>query len=601
MNAKELSERMSNQAESLATYLLPNGKRRGREWKVGSVDGEEGDSLSVCVQGAKCGVWKDFHGGKGGDMLDLWMAVRGSTLPEAMKDAAEYLGIRDTMPANQPPPKTYTKPEKPRGKLAQGRALEWLTSRGLTAETIAAFKIVEQKRGEKVYALFPYFSESGEYINGKSRNIDEKKDMRQEADAMPCLFGWHLIDPKQRTIAITEGEIDAMTLHQMGIPALSCNAGAGNHQWIESDWERLERFSEIIIFYDCDESGEKGAREVIQRLGPERCRRAQYTYEAKDANDMLQKGCERSDFIEVMDSAKSMDPEELRAISDFIGDVKASFYPVEGAARPPRLYLDQEFSWFEFRGGEVTLWTGINGHGKSMLLSQVSLGLMRQGEVFTVFSGEMQPARQLKRMVKQATGLDRPAGPYIDAVGAWLADKCWVFNQVGMAKIDRLLEVFTYAHRRYGSTHFVIDSLMTTDVPDDGPRANTAQKEAIAKLCGFAKQFNVHVHLVAHPRKGRDETAGPGKMDVAGSGHLTNGVDNIFSVWKAQKDEAKPDDTGERDAKLELMKQREDGVQNFSLSLWFNKASMQYRSSSRPYYFCYVDYSNRENPDEYAH
>jgi hypothetical protein len=35
-------------------------------------------------------------------------------------------------------------------------------------------------------------------------------------------------------VAITEGEIDAMTLHQVGIPALSVNAGAGNHQWIET-------------------------------------------------------------------------------------------------------------------------------------------------------------------------------------------------------------------------------------------------------------------------------------------------------------------------------------------------------------------------------
>ena len=36
-----------------------------------------------------------------------------------------------------------------------------------------------------------------------------------------------------------------MTLHQCGVPALSVNAGAGNHQWMENDWERLERFSEM--------------------------------------------------------------------------------------------------------------------------------------------------------------------------------------------------------------------------------------------------------------------------------------------------------------------------------------------------------------------
>lgn len=44
-----------------------------------------------------------------------------------------------------------------------------------------------------------------------------------------------------------------MSLHQYGIPALSVNAEANNHQWIENDWVRLERFSEILVFFDSDE------------------------------------------------------------------------------------------------------------------------------------------------------------------------------------------------------------------------------------------------------------------------------------------------------------------------------------------------------------
>jgi hypothetical protein len=87
--------------------------------------------------------------------------------------------------------------------------------------------------------------------------------------------------------------------------------------------------------------------------------------------------------------------------------------------------------------------------------------------------------------------------------------------------------------------HVVIDSLMMTDVPEDGPGSMTAQKEAIRSLCDFAKRTGVHVHLVAHPRKGKDESAGPGKMDVAGSGKITDGADNVFTVWRAQKDEAR--------------------------------------------------------------
>lgn len=127
-------------------------------------------------------------------------------------------------------------------------------------------------------------------INYKLRNVSEKKDMQQAGGAEPCLFGWHLIDPKARSIAITEGEIDAMSLHQCGIPAMSVNAGAGNHQWIENDWEKLERFSEILVFFDNDEAGNKGAAEIIHRLGAERCKRVQLP--TKDANEWLMQGAE---------------------------------------------------------------------------------------------------------------------------------------------------------------------------------------------------------------------------------------------------------------------------------------------------------------------
>jgi twinkle protein len=169
-------------------------------------------------------------------------------------------------------------------------------------------------------------------------------------------------------------------------------------------------------------------------------------------------------------------------------------------------------------------------------------------------------------------------------VSEWLHDRCFIFNQTGSATLKRLLEVFAYAVKRYGVSHVVIDSLMMTDVPEDGAGAMTAQKEAIRALCDFGKRTGAHVHLVAHPRKGKDESAGPGKMDVAGSGKITDGADNVFTVWRSQKDEAGEYDPEKPDAKLELKKQRNGDTQNYSQWLWFDKACMQFRArkSLRP-------------------
>lgn len=587
MNANEIAQRLAGDAANVAQYLFPNGKRKSGEWRVGGISGEEGQSLGIRLTGAKAGVWADFSSGEKGDLLDAWAAVRGCSIAEAIREAKDYLGVRDSMPEREK--KTFKRPAKPQCQSAKAGALEWLKGRGLTPETIAAFRIAEQTRGDKTYAVFPYLRD-GELVNVKYRNIAEKKDMRQEGGAEPCLFGWHLIDPKARTVAICEGEIDAMTLHQCGVPALSVNAGAGNHQWLENDWERLDRFSEILIFFDNDDAGKAGAQEIVRRLGLERCKLV--TLPAKDANDYLLQGADASDFWEATRNAKTMDPEELRQASDFINKVKSMFYPAHTDERDPVLRLDKELDWFEFRPGELSVWTGYNGHGKSLMLSQVLLGLMAQGERVTVFSGEMTPERQLKRVVKQATGLDRPTMQYIDAVGEWVTDKLWFFNVVGSAGIDRLLQVFLYANKRYGMRHFVIDSLMMTDVPEDGPGSMTAQKEAVRKLCDFARRNGCHLHLVAHPRKGADETKGPGKLDVAGSSKITDGADNVFTVWSARRDENDPDiDPDKPDARLELQKQRNGDTQHYTQHLWFCKAAQQFATTPRRLPVSYVPYS----------
>lgn len=588
MNITELSQKLASNAEQIAGYLLPAGKRQSGEWKVGGTDGEVGKSLSVRLSGAKAGVWKDFASGESGDLIDLWASVRGLSIAESITEAKQYLGIRDATIIK--PTKAYKRPEKPRCQAPKSGVKEWLNGRGITDKTLAEFKVAERLQDGKTFAVFPYIRD-GELINVKYRNVSDKKEMRQEGGAEPCLYGWHLIPPNARSVVICEGEVDALTLHQMGIHALSVNAGAGNHQWIESDWERLDRFSDICLCFDADEPGQKGAAEVANRLGLDRCRIA--TLGAKDANEWLQSGATAANFMEAIARAQPITPDEIKSSAEFRAKLLNSFYPERDDIPAPALKIDSEFDWFHFRPGELTVWTGYSGHGKSLLLSQVQLGLMASGERFVVFSGEMQPHMLLKRMVKQATGLDRPTVGYIDAVLEWTKDKFWIYNETGSTTLARLMDVFTYANKRFGVKHFVIDSLMMTDVPEDGPGAHSAQKAAVQKLCDFAKRTGSHMHLVAHPRKGKDESGAPGKADVSGSSKITDGADNVFSVWRAQKDmpEPNPNDTeayekwqkiqDSPDAKLVLKKQRNGDSQDRTLYMWFDSESMQYRCTKR--------------------
>ncbi len=592
-NAKDIAQALEAHAPEVAAYLLPHGKKAGAEWKAGSIRGDAGTSLSVRISGAKKGVWSDFATQESGDLLDLWAACRGLSILGAMQEAAQYLGLALESPTR--PVKTYTRPEKPKSHTPKAGALEWLKSRGLTAETIAAFKVGEAERGGKTYAIFPYLRD-GEFINAKHRNIADKHDMWQEKGSEPCLFGWHLVNPSDRQIVITEGEIDALTLHQFGFRALSVNAGAGNFQWLENDWDRLAQFSDIVVAFDDDEAGQKGAQEAIRRLGVDRCRLA-IMPGYKDANDALQAGMDGEYFFEAIKAAKPVDPEGLQSFADFMGKVKSMFYPAPGV--PEVGYTlevgDRRFEWLKFRPGEISVWTGTNGHGKSQFIAQQAIQQAAQGARWCIFSGEMMAPTQLKRMCKIASGMDRPSPEYLDAIGEWMADKLWVITRVGSIQIEPLIELFTYANRRYGCDAFLIDSLMMLDVPEDGNGAFTAQKKVVQILADFAKRYGVHVHLVAHPRKGRDESERPGKLDVAGSSKITDGADNVLSVWSAKHDPQTPGyNPEEPDGFVTLHKQRNGDVQERAIAVWSHAESRQYTPASNRRTVRMVPFSKRE-------
>ena len=139
MNAAELSLRMAGEAAAIAQYLLPGGKRQSGEWKAGSVNGDEGKSLSVRLSGAKAGVWADFASGESGDLLDLWAAVRGISVSQAMAEAKQYIGVRDTMPER--PVKSFKRPSKPQCQAPKSAVLDWLNGRGLTEATAGSKSI----------------------------------------------------------------------------------------------------------------------------------------------------------------------------------------------------------------------------------------------------------------------------------------------------------------------------------------------------------------------------------------------------------------------------------------------------------------------------
>jgi twinkle protein len=593
----EIKRALESRALEVAEHLLPRGVLEGQEWCAGSVAGEPGKSLKVRVRGGKAGLWSDFAaGGESGDLIDLWQAVKHLSLIEALDDTRKWLGLDP--PNFERRAKTYRRPDRPKCTAPKSAVLEYLTTqRKLSAEAIRIYRVGEDGRT----IVFPSLLLDGELAAVKYLAIDRtpegKKKTRVEPGCEPALFGWQAIDPEAREVTITEGEIDALTAFDYGWPALSVPFGGGRgdkQAWIESEFERLARFEVIYLALDMDAEGEAAADEIVSRLGRHRCRRV--ILPRKDLNDCLKAAISAAQIRQCFEAAQSLDPPELERAGTYADAVVNLFWPASGDEPGYRLPWRKAGDRLVFRPGELTLWTGATGMGKSQILSNALVAIGEQGARVCLASLEMAPGQSLRRLVKQAGNVDRPTEGFIREVMGWLDGWLWVFGLVGKTAVSRIIEVFEYARCRYGCDVFVIDSLMRLGI---GSEDYEGQEKAVFELVSWAVAKGVHVHLVAHARKS-DRAAShavPDVEDVKGTSEIAANAANIIGIWRNRKLEdeiriaTEAADRGDAEAQLKLeeltqkppvivnvAKQR-NGDWEGKFGLWFNPQTYQYRSA----------------------
>lgn len=200
-----------------------------------------------------------------------------------------------------------------------------------------------------------------------------------------------------------------------------------------------------------------------------------------------------------------------------------------------------------FFAGELSVWTGKRGMGKSTILSQLLLNAIDQGHRVCAYSGELDKAQFREWAYLQAAGpehigyRDDPltgkrlptVNPAVDSmISEWLKERFWLFDLERNTRHDpdSILSQFSYAKMRYGADVFLVDNIMAVDF--NGVREADFYREQskfTQALASFAKRQHVHVHLVVHPRKSSSGQAGKTTADdVHGSGDITNRADNVF-------------------------------------------------------------------------
>lgn len=301
-------------------------------------------------------------------------------------------------------------------------------------------------------------------------------------------------------------------------------------------------------------------------------------------NKYLTNQIERKEYIkqlDVIDTYEIDTEDNFKNIHDLDLSDEERVYIKSGVRQ-----IDRDIKGFAL--GELSVWSGGNGSAKSTFLNQLALETINQNYNVAIYSGELTSKRLMQWITLQASGKDNVINvngfykPTDDAKGKilyWLDGKLFVFDNSKGNKKDIILQSIRDVVMKKKVQVVIIDNLMSIEL--DNTSKYDEQSTFIKELSSMAKELNIHIHFVCHPRK---TTLFLRKNDISGTADLTNIADNVFILHRVGKDFIRnfKETFDIRDDKYELFsysnvieicKNREYGVQDEFIGLYYEKES----------------------------
>jgi twinkle protein len=183
--------------------------------------------------------------------------------------------------------------------------------------------------------------------------------------------------------------------------------------------------------------------------------------------------------------------------------------------------------------------------------------------------------------IKQ-TKLPKPNEKYFKLLDAFYDEKMYLYDSDDYAKDNELLKAMEYMAKREGAKVFVVDNLATMHITENGD-LNEKQMSLIILLKGFARKFNVVVHLVAHPKKPQVGQHRVDKYDISGTANISNLADRVFGFHRLTNKERGDEKQDYKDWNNVLMvfKDRKFGIFDEEVKFKFNHFSKRYYETDK--------------------
>ena len=448
--------------------------------------------------------------------------------------------------------RSYKRPDAPRVVL-EGAEWNYIAKRQITQDTARAFGV----GGADGEIVFPFYETQEQFKTNAPvfikyrpahKIIKGEAKARRAKDAKPVLFGMHLCDPSNGLLTIFEGEFDCLAGYQAGgVNCVSVPSGCKDFTWLETCVDFVRQFDRVLVMADHDEPGMEMLRELSVKLESPVFRPDFELYRnCKDANEILFR--HGTDALKAaMDSAKPQETLGLLNLAD-IEQVDYAHMPRALSGIPT---LDRiTGGMYE---GDLNVWTGKRGEGKSTVLTQLLVEAIEQGYNVCAYSGEIPKERFKYGVSLQAAGSefirdfeDSIAGRVsqyvpkdsLQKINKWLDGRFWLYDNqiVETDEAESVIRVFEQAYRRYNCKVFLVDNLMCIRSCKRYQDFYQMQADFAVRLRKLAQKLGILIHLVVHPRKTQKGVAD--SDDVGGLSTITDIACNVFSLKRLQDEDA---------------------------------------------------------------
>ena len=428
--------------------------------------------------------------------------------------------------------------------------IQWALRRKISPETLRKMsvggEIIPFGDSNKLSIVFNYLDNGGEIVNWKARSLNDKV-FRQLAGGTQQFYNQAAVmaGPLDE-VYIVEGEMDALSLIEAGVPphsVLSVVGGApANASENPQDSKRygymldafrdgLDRCKKFIIVTDNDDPGRHLRSDLAMVLGAAICHWVDWPPEVKDANDALMQWGAESLALYLREGVKQ--------------------YPIDGIYRlseipePPVMTLWQ--GWPEWESKLrisptcLSILSGWPGHGKSHLSQQLWAQIVRRYDIrVALMSMETREKPFVRRNLRSAywskLEMEMSEAEKKEA-DDWIEDHfLFIHHPSNSPTFEWLCDTVNNAYVRHGISAASIDPWnMIVPTFNAAKETETSWIGKCLDGCTYlAKACNLHLQILAHPAK----PIGAGVREpityssIAGSQHWANKADQVMSIHR---------------------------------------------------------------------